>query len=198
VLALARWSTTHRKYVVHTWVLLLLGVNVLAQSAGTSYSNNFTLPASDAQRAADLLDRSFPTQAGDRDTIVFAVRSGSVRDAAVKSRMSAAFATIARLPHVSAVISPYTASTSGRAVSADGRTTTPTTNPYRIAVLQSTNTAGTPVFFLRPGSTSVSPAIPDTRNGASRTKFGSAYPNCQSTIRRTSGAKNQTQSEYWI
>ena len=52
-------------------------MNALAQSAGTSYSNNFTLPNSDAQRAADLLQRSFPAQAGDRDTIVFKVSSGT-------------------------------------------------------------------------------------------------------------------------
>jgi putative drug exporter of the RND superfamily len=70
VLKLARWSTTHRKYVVLGWLALLLAVNAFAQSAGTSYSNNFTLPNSDAQRAADLLQQSFPAQAGDRDTIV--------------------------------------------------------------------------------------------------------------------------------
>src|SRR5262249_59576913 len=69
MLKLARWSTTHRKYVLLGWVVLLLGVNLLAQSTGTKYSNNFTLPHSDAQRASDLLKRSFPAQAGDRDTI---------------------------------------------------------------------------------------------------------------------------------
>ena len=66
MLKLARWSTTHRKYVLLGWVVLLLGVNLLAHSAGTKYSNNFTLPHSDAQRASDLLKRSFPAQAGDR------------------------------------------------------------------------------------------------------------------------------------
>ena len=70
MLKLARWSTTHRKYVVLGWLVLLLAVNTFAQSAGTTYSNNFTLPNSDAQRASDLLARSFPAQAGDRDTIV--------------------------------------------------------------------------------------------------------------------------------
>ena len=60
MLKLARWSTTHRKYVVLGWIVLLLGVNVLAQSAGTSYSNNFTLPNSDAQRASDLLAAQLP------------------------------------------------------------------------------------------------------------------------------------------
>jgi putative drug exporter of the RND superfamily len=121
MLKLARWSTTHRKYVVIGWVLLLIGVNMLAQSAGTSYSNNFTLPNSDAQRAADLLQHSFPAQAGDRDTIVYKVSSGTVRDPAVRARMSATFAQVAKLPHVAAVISPYAGASAGKAISANGQ-----------------------------------------------------------------------------
>jgi len=119
MLKLARWSTTHRKYVVIVWVALLIGVNMLAQSAGTSYSNNFTLPNSDSQRAADLLQRSFPAQAGDRDTIVYKVSSGTVLDPAVRARMSATFAQVAKLPHVAGVISPYTGAAAGKAISAN-------------------------------------------------------------------------------
>jgi putative drug exporter of the RND superfamily len=118
---LARWTTTHRKYVVLGWIALLLIVNAFAGSAGTSYSNNFTLPNSDAQRASDLLQRSFPAQAGDRDTIVYKVSSGTVDDPAVKARMSAMFARVSRLPHVSAVVSPYDGLASGRSVSANRR-----------------------------------------------------------------------------
>jgi RND superfamily putative drug exporter len=121
MLKLAHWSTTHRKYVVIGWIVLLLGVNALAQSAGTDYSNNFTLPNSDAQRAADLLQRSFPAQAGDRDTIVYRVASGSVLDPAVRARMSATFAEVAKLPHVTSVISPYTGAAAGKSISADGK-----------------------------------------------------------------------------
>jgi RND superfamily putative drug exporter len=121
VLKLARWSTTHRKYVVLAWVLLLFGVNAIAQSAGTTYSNNFTIPNSDAQRASDLLQSSFPAQAGDRDTIVYRVSSGTVRDPRVRTKMEAMFAAVSRLPHVSAVISPYAAKIAGKSVSADGR-----------------------------------------------------------------------------
>ncbi len=119
MLKLARWSTTHRKYVVIGWVVLLFAVNAFAQSAGTSYSNNFTLPNSGAQRAADLLQRSFPAQAGDRDTIVYRVSSGTVLDPTVRGRMGAMFAAVARLPHVSSVISPYAGAAAGRAISAD-------------------------------------------------------------------------------
>jgi RND superfamily putative drug exporter len=119
MLKLARWSTTHRKYVVIGWILLLLVVNFVSQSVGASYSNNFTLPNSDAQRAADLLQKSFPVQAGDRDTIVYKASPGSVLDPAVKARMTAMFAEVAKLPHVAAVISPYGGPAAGKAISAD-------------------------------------------------------------------------------
>src|SRR5271167_1510614 len=121
MLKLARWSTTHRKYVLIGWIVLLLGVNAFAQSAGTEYSNNFTLPNSDAQRAADLLQKSFPTQAGDRDTIVYSVKSGTVLDPAVRARMSAMFAEVAKLPHVTDVISPYVGAAAGKSISANGK-----------------------------------------------------------------------------
>jgi putative drug exporter of the RND superfamily len=122
MLKLARWSTTHRLYIAIGWVFLLIAANALAQSGGgASYSNNFTLPKSDAQRASDLLQRSFPAQAGDRDTIVFKVANGTVSDPAVKARMSALFAQVARLPHVSGVVSPYSPRAAGKAISAGGK-----------------------------------------------------------------------------
>ncbi|HTB69987.1 MAG TPA: MMPL family transporter [Solirubrobacteraceae bacterium] len=119
MLKLARFSTTHRRYVIVGWIALLLVINVLAQSAGTSYSNNFTLPNSDAQRASNLLASSFPAQAGDRDTIVYRVSSGSVSEPAVRARMSATFAKVAKLPHVASVISPYGGASAGKSISAD-------------------------------------------------------------------------------
>jgi RND superfamily putative drug exporter len=119
MLKLARWSTTHRRYVLAGWIVLIVAMGALAQSAGTEYSNNFTLPNSDAQRASDLLEHSFPTQAGDRDQIVFRVDNGTVTDPAVRAHMSAMFAEVAKLPHVSAVISPYAGPSAGKAISAN-------------------------------------------------------------------------------
>ncbi len=119
MLKLARWSTTHRLYVVLGWILLIVLVNGVAQSAGTEYSNNFTIPNSDAQRAADLLQKSFPAQAGDRDQIVFRVAHGTVLEPAVRAHMSAMFAEVARLPHVATVISPYAEASAGKAISAN-------------------------------------------------------------------------------
>jgi uncharacterized membrane protein YdfJ with MMPL/SSD domain len=67
MLKLARWSTTHRFQVLAAWLVLVVALVGLAGSVGASYSDNFTLPKSDAQSASDLLKRSFPSQAGDRD-----------------------------------------------------------------------------------------------------------------------------------
>ena len=119
MLKLARWTTTHRRYVLIGWIALILAVGFLASSAGTEYSNNFTLPNSDAQRASDLLQRSFPAQAGDRDQVVFRVAHGTVLEPAVRARMSATLAQLAKLPHVSAVISPYAGPSAGKAISAN-------------------------------------------------------------------------------
>jgi RND superfamily putative drug exporter len=119
MLKLARWSTTHRRLVVIGWIVMIVAIGALASSAGTEYSNNFTLPNSDAQRASDLLEHSFPTQAGDRDQIVFRVADGSVLDPGVRAHMEAMFAEVAKLPHVSAVISPYAGPSAGKAISAN-------------------------------------------------------------------------------
>ncbi|HEY2768575.1 MAG TPA: MMPL family transporter [Solirubrobacteraceae bacterium] len=121
MLKLARWSTTHRLYIVIGWIALIAVVNTLAQSAGTEYSNNFSLPGSGTQRASDLLEHSFPAQAGDRDQIVFRVSSGSVLDPSVRRHMEATFSQIARLPHVAGVVSPYDGAAAGQAISANRR-----------------------------------------------------------------------------
>jgi putative drug exporter of the RND superfamily len=119
--ALARWCTSHRKYVLLIWIVLILGASMLARVVGSSYSNNFALPGSGAQRAADLLQQSFAKQAGDHDQIVFRTSTASVRSAAVRARIGRMLAHVARMQYVSEVVSPYTSGTAGEAISAHQR-----------------------------------------------------------------------------
>ena len=67
------------------------------------------------------MQRSFPAQAGDRDAIVYRVGTGSVLDPAIRTRMSAIFAEVAKLPHVAGVISPYAGASAGKSISASGK-----------------------------------------------------------------------------
>ncbi|HXP29154.1 MAG TPA: MMPL family transporter, partial [Solirubrobacteraceae bacterium] len=113
------WAATHRRAVPLIWLVLLIGALGISGAVGTKFANNFSLPGTESQRAADLLKRDFPAQAGDSDQIVFAVRQGSVTDPAVRARVAPMLASVARLPHVTSVASPYSAG--AKTISADGK-----------------------------------------------------------------------------
>jgi len=121
------WAAGHRRLVVLGWIVALVGAFGASSAVGTNYSNSFSLNGTDSQRAVDLLKRDFPAQSGDSDQIVFHVRSGSVTARAVQARIAPVLRQIARLPHVSGVVSPYS-SAGAHAVSQDGQIAFATVN----------------------------------------------------------------------
>jgi RND superfamily putative drug exporter len=104
---IARWCYRHRFAVIAAWVLALIALTALAQAVKTEYNNSFSLPGTGSTTAQQLLASTVPAQSGDSDTIVWHVGTGTVRDAAVMTRMSAALTRIATFPEVASVISPY-------------------------------------------------------------------------------------------
>jgi putative drug exporter of the RND superfamily len=104
--AFATWCTGHRKTVIVGWIVALVGFGMLAQSAGSDFSEEFSLPSSDSKDALDLLENRFPAQAGDTVQIVYKAGSG-VRAPAVRRDMEGVFDEVEALPHVSEVASPY-------------------------------------------------------------------------------------------
>ena len=108
VARVADLAAAHRRIVIVGWIVLLFGSLALSSAVGTNFENNFSLPGTDSQRAINLLKADFPAQAGDADQIVFSVTHGSVTDAATRARIEPALKQIATLPHVTAVVSPYT------------------------------------------------------------------------------------------
>src|ERR1700735_5743007 len=88
VARVAQWVVRHRRTVVIGWLLLVIGALGVSGAVGTRYANNFSLPGTESQRAADLLARDFPAQAGDSDQIVLAVSHGAVTDAAVRAHVT--------------------------------------------------------------------------------------------------------------
>src|ERR1700737_3220865 len=114
------WAAAHRRLVLLGWIVALVGAYGGSSAVGSNYSNSFSLKGTDSQRAVDLLKHNFPAQSGDSDQIVFHARSGSVTEAAGKAQVAPVLSQIARLPHVSGVVSPYS-SAGARAVSRDGQ-----------------------------------------------------------------------------
>ncbi len=74
--SLARLSVRRRWRVLIIWIVLIIGVNVAAQAAGTAYSNSFSLPGTDSTHALQLLEKGFPHASGDADQVVFHSTSG--------------------------------------------------------------------------------------------------------------------------
>jgi putative drug exporter of the RND superfamily len=121
------WAAGHRRLVLIGWIVALVGAFGASSAVGTNYGDSFSLKGTDSQRAVDLLKRDFPAQSGDSDQIVLQARSGSVTAAAVQARVTPVLQQIARLPHVSGVVSPYSAA-GAQAVSRDGRIAFATVN----------------------------------------------------------------------
>jgi RND superfamily putative drug exporter len=96
--------------VLGFWVLALVGMSGLSGAVGSNYSNTFTLPKVESTDAINLLKAASPTVSGDTDQIVFGTSGGAkVTDPAVMARIDAMLAKVATVPHVTKIVSPYTA-----------------------------------------------------------------------------------------
>ncbi|MET7938194.1 MMPL family transporter [Streptomyces sp. NPDC005322] len=118
---LARWCYRHRLLVLLMWLLAFGGISVGGQAAGAAFANVFSVPGTESEKAQDLIKSAFPERAGDMDTVVWHVADGSVRDRAVRERLSEALGRIGRLDTVGQVTSPYSAAGAAQ-ISRDGRT----------------------------------------------------------------------------
>ncbi len=105
--SVARWCFRHRRIVLAVWLVALIGFGAVDRAVGSSYANNFSLPATDSSRALDVLKANFPSQAGDSEQIVVQARNGTLNDPKVKAEVEAMLARVAALPHVQSVTSPY-------------------------------------------------------------------------------------------
>jgi putative drug exporter of the RND superfamily len=127
MIGLSRWCIRHRRWVVGGWVAIAIATTVIAGVVGRNYATNFTLPGTEAQKVTDLLQKEFPAQSGDVDTIVFHNANGTVDDPQVQAAIKPLLAKVSGMPHVVSVVSPYSQGGSVE-VSKDRRTAFATIN----------------------------------------------------------------------
>jgi putative drug exporter of the RND superfamily len=111
---IARWCVTHRFLVIGVWLLLLVGTAVGSRRLGTEFTNGFTLPGTESTQALDLLASSSPAAQPGDDTIVFRSANGRLTDPAVRAEIEAFLATVARIPVVTGVRSPFDPAAAGQ------------------------------------------------------------------------------------
>jgi RND superfamily putative drug exporter len=115
---LAAAAASHWKRSLAIVLAVLVTLGVLAGVAGGSFTDDFSSPGTESQKAMDLLEQRFPAQSGDTATVVFSVESGTLRDGARPQAIAAALDEIRDQPHVTAAADPLDAQ--GQ-VSRDGR-----------------------------------------------------------------------------
>ncbi len=110
---LAAWCYDHRRRVLLVWILAVLAVIGVMQSAGSRLDNNFALAGSPSQQAQSLLAARFPAQKGDSADVVLRSPSplGSPANAAV---IDALVRSLTPLAHVSGVRSPLAPGAGGQ------------------------------------------------------------------------------------
>src|ERR1700735_5192127 len=104
MLRLTRWCISHRRQVIVAWILIALVTTVVAGAVGRHYASNFTLPGTESQRVADLLNNEFPAQKGDVDTIVFHTSQRTIDAPTVRTAITPLLAKVSRMPHVQSVV----------------------------------------------------------------------------------------------
>ncbi len=106
--AAARFCVRRRFAVVGVWLVVTVALVAVSHRLGENTNDNLSLPGTDSQRASDTLARSFPDQANGSSPIVLHTSSGSLTEKKYASAVEQAAASVARAPHVAAVVSPLT------------------------------------------------------------------------------------------
>jgi len=101
---IAGWCHDHRWWVLILWLVALIGTNVMAQAAGSNFSNNLT---GGAQPVQQILNRAFPAERGSPAQVVI-TSTGPITAASVEERTAKLVAALTPLAHVSEVVSPFT------------------------------------------------------------------------------------------
>ncbi|WP_420079552.1 MMPL family transporter [Streptomyces sp. JL4002] len=103
---IAAFSHRRRRLALVLWLVVMAGVWAAATTAGDDYREDFSLPGTQSQAAADLLAEHGAARAGDTVQIVLQDQGG-LKDPAVQDRVGRMLAEVAGQPHVESVRSLY-------------------------------------------------------------------------------------------
>jgi RND superfamily putative drug exporter len=116
---IGHFAGRHPWRVVTAWILVAVAAFVLNGSIGGQPDESFRLPGAESQRAADALQKKFPSETPYSSNIVFHAEAG-LSTPAVKATVAKAIAELKDGPHVIDVTDPY--DPRGPTLSKDGKT----------------------------------------------------------------------------
>ena len=115
--ALARWCFTHKLVVIAAWIAALILLGGLNASAGSGYTDSFSLPGTESTTALNLLTDNFNAESTDTNQVVFG--AADVTAPATRARIQRTLAQIAMGQHVEGVDSRFGRGAAARQISRD-------------------------------------------------------------------------------
>src|SRR3954465_4157794 len=115
--SLARWCFRHKFVVLAVCVVCLFVFGGLGASAGTGYTDSFSLPGTESTTALNLLTDNFNTESTDTNQVAFG--AANVNDPKIRRRLQRTLAQIAKGPHVERVDSPFARGAAAQQISKD-------------------------------------------------------------------------------
>ncbi|MTD15045.1 MMPL family transporter [Nakamurella sp. YIM 132087] len=112
---LGAFAARRRWAVIAGWLVILLGLGGGAAAFSGTFTNSFSIPGTEAQKALDQLAEKIPGAGGASGRIVFAVEDGTV--AAQQAAIQDVVTEVGKLPGVVNITDPITT----QAVSPDGK-----------------------------------------------------------------------------
>ncbi len=103
-----RFAARHPWRVLAGALAIVVILGFAASRFGGSYVDTFSVPNTEAQRAIELLQARFPSQAGDSSTTVVVRAPAGLATPQVRAQVDQLMAELKKLPEVVGVASPYT------------------------------------------------------------------------------------------
>src|SRR4030088_3071997 len=105
---LAPFASRRGRLVLPAWLLAAIAAIAVAQLSGGKTNDTFTIPGTEAQNAAAVLQASLPAFSGGQSTIHFATNGAAkVTDPADRAAIESAMAKLKSIPQVLAVTTPF-------------------------------------------------------------------------------------------
>ncbi len=95
-----RACTRHRWRVLITWLVLVVAVVAIGKIAGGTFTDRIAIHGTESQRTIDLLQSTFPAQAGGSAQVVFHTPVGTLSDEASAGALATALDRLAAVAHV--------------------------------------------------------------------------------------------------
>jgi len=103
---LGRRAVRHRWWFIGVWIAAAVAIVALAGSLDGQFTDNFRIPEAQSQDALDLLDRDFPSAAGDNALVVFETSAG-ITSPSVEPAITSSVAALEKIANVTSVSNPY-------------------------------------------------------------------------------------------